>query len=525
MKSLVRALLLVLLMALLPSAAFAHASLIGSDPADGALVMRAPATVTLSFNEPVAPLTIRMIDASGAATAITDIRRDGARLVLTPPSISGDGARVISWRVMSADGHPVGGSLTFWIGQRGDAAPQTVRSEDKVLRGAIWLARIIVYLGLFVGVGGAFFTAWIGPSDAVAMRRTGVVVSVAALIALALSVGLQGLDALGLPLPSLISNGDAWVIGARGSFGHAVGFAAAALLLAMLSSRFSPPLRRAMALLALIGAGLALAATGHAASAQPRYLTMPAVFLHGVSLAFWIGALLPLALAMREPREIAVGMLMRFSRAIPFAVAVLLASGLLLATIQLERLDALWTTDYGRVLAIKLALVAALLLLALWNRLWLTPRIGNGGHARRLMRRSIVAELVLVVAILGVVGLWRFTPPPRALVVANDDFFTHVHAERAMADVTLSPGHAGPITITIQLRTPDERLLNAKGVSVMLSNPEAGIEPATAEAKPAGEGQWRVAMAAPVPGRWTLRLDILISDFDSLSVEAPVLIK
>jgi copper transport protein len=177
------------------------------------------------------------------------------------------------------------------------------------------------------------------------------------------------------------------------------------------------------------------------------------------------------------------------------------------------------------VLAIKLALVVALLLLALWNRLWLTPRIDNNGRARRRMRRSIFAELALVVVILGVVGLWRFTPPPRALVVANDDFFTHVHAERAMADVTLSPGHAGPIRIAVQLRTPDERLLNAKGLSVTLSNPGAGIEPATAEAQPAGEGQWRVAMAAPVPGRWTLRLDILISDFDSLSVEAPVLIK
>ncbi len=524
MRSLARALLLVLLMALIPSAAFAHASLIGSDPADGALVMRAPTAVTLTFNEPVSPLTIRIVDASGTATAITDIRRDGAQLVLTPPAIPGEGARVVSWRVMSADGHPVGGSLTFWIGQRGDAAPQTVRSEDKVLRGAIWLARIIVYLGLFVGAGGAFFAAWIGPSDAVAMRRSGLAVSMAALLALALSVGLQGLDALGLPL-STLSNGDAWVIGARGSFGHAVGFAAAALLLGMLSFRVSSPLRRAVALLALIGTGLALAATGHAASAQPRYLTMPAVFLHGVSLAFWIGALLPLALVMRGTRDIAAATLMRFSRAIPFAVAALLASGLLLATIQLERLDALWTTDYGRVLAIKLALVAALLLLALWNRLRLTPRIGNGGRARRLMRRSIFAELVLVVAILGVVGLWRFTPPPRALVVANDDFFTHVHAERAMADVTLSPGHAGPIRIAVQLRTPDERLLNAKGLSVTLSNPEAGIEPATAEAKPAGEGQWRVAMAAPVPGRWTLRLDILISDFDSLSVEAPVLIK
>ena len=37
--------MLMLLTALIPSAAFAHASLIGSDPADGALVMRAPATV------------------------------------------------------------------------------------------------------------------------------------------------------------------------------------------------------------------------------------------------------------------------------------------------------------------------------------------------------------------------------------------------------------------------------------------------------------------------------------------------
>lgn len=516
--------MLMLLTALIPSAAFAHASLIGSDPADGALVMRAPATVTLTFNEPVAPLTIRIVDAKGAPTTVTDIRRDGTRLILTPPSISGDGARIVSWRVMSADGHPVGGSLTFWIGQRGDVAALTVRSDDTVLRGAIWLARLIVYLGLFVGAGGAFFAAWIGPHDAIVLRRTCVAVGAAALVALALSVGLQGLDALGLSLPSL-SNGDAWAIGAGGSFGHAAAFAAAALLLAMLSFRLSLPPRRAMAAFALIGTGLALAATGHAASAQPTYLTKPAVFLHGVSLAFWIGALLPLAFAMRGSREAAVYVLTRFSRAIPFAVAMLLASGLMLATIQLERLDALWTTAYGRVLTIKLALVTALLLLALWNRLWLTPRIGKDERARRLMRGSIAAELMLAVAILGVVGLWRFTPPPRALVVANDEFFTHVHAERAMADVTLSPGHAGSFRITIQLRTPDERLLDAKGLSVTLSNPEAGIEPATAEARLAGEGRWRVVMAAPVPGRWTLRLDILISDFDSLSVEAPVLIK
>src|SRR6185312_7335356 len=55
--------------------------------------------------------------------------------------------------------------------------------------------------------------------------------------------------------------------------------------------------------------------------------------------------------------------------------------------------------------------------------------------SRRLMRRTIIAELVLVVGILGVVGLWRFTPPPRALLAAQP-LFTHVHTERLMADIT-----------------------------------------------------------------------------------------
>jgi copper transport protein len=140
------------------------------------------------------------------------------------------------------------------------------------------------------------------------------------------------------------------------------------------------------------------------------------------------------------------------------------------------------------------------------------------------MRRSIAAELVLVIVILGIVGLWRFTPPPRALA-GNDDFFTHLHAEKAMANVTVSPGHAGPVAITIQLETPDERPLAATAVLVTLSKPDIGIEPAAAQAQRIDEGQWRVMMAAPVAGRWTLKLGILISDFDTISVEAPILIK
>ncbi len=244
----------------------------------------------------------------------------------------------------------------FWVGQRGADTPQAVRSDDMLLRGAIWLARLAVYLGLFVGAGGAFFVAWMRASSAPAMRIIGNIVEPVALGALALSVGLQGLDALALP-PSSLSDADVWTVGAHGSFGLSVAIAAAALLLALLSHRARETRARMMSFGALIGVGLALAITGHAATASPRCLTAPAVFVHGIALAFWIGSLVPLALAMRGPRQTVIDVLTRFSRVIPLAVAALLASGLLLAIVQLERLDALWSTSYGRVLAFKLVLV------------------------------------------------------------------------------------------------------------------------------------------------------------------------
>ena len=51
---------------------------------------------------------------------------------------------------------------------------------------------------------------------------------------------------------------------------------------------------RALSLLALVGVGIALALSGHASNAEPRWISRPAVFTHGVCMAFWVGALLPL---------------------------------------------------------------------------------------------------------------------------------------------------------------------------------------------------------------------------------------
>ncbi|WFU20834.1 hypothetical protein QA649_22175 [Bradyrhizobium sp. CB1717] len=114
---------------------------------------------------------------------------------------------------------------------------------------------------------------------------------------------------------------------------------------------------------------------------------------------------------------------------------------------------------------------------------------------------------------------------PLAAATDDDSFFTHLHTEKAMANVTVSPGRAGPVEIAIQLETVDETPLTAKAVSVTLVDTQTGRKLAPVTASRDGEDGWRVKVAQLTPGRWMLGLGISISEADHVSVEAPILIK
>jgi copper transport protein len=506
------------------TAAFAHATLLSSNPTDGALLPDAPRTLTLTFNEMVQPLVLRVVNPSSEAESISRYDRFGNSLVLVPPHALGEGTHVLSWRVISADGHPVGGSVVFSVGRPSTNVPVAANETEIDVRAAIWVGRVVIYVGLFIGVGGVFFLHWLRSGGApTAGTRVLVAVLLVALPVLPLAVGLQGLDSLAAPLTALVQP-RLWIIGAQSTFGVTTLLALAAVASALASLGVSASWARTLSLLALICAGLALAASGHASTARPRLLTAPTVFLHAVGVAFWIGALIPLMTILHGGAPAVTATLLRFSRAIPFVLVAIVLCGATLAIIQLDaRIEALWTTSYGQVLSLKLLLLVPLFGLAAYNRYKLTPSIAQGAAgAQRSMRRSIAVELFLACMILAVVALWRFTPPARALV-EGESFFTHLHTEKAMANVTIAPARAGPVDITIELETTDERPLDAMEVSVSLSNPQAGIEPITRPAVRTEEAQWRVsAVPVPVPGRWTLVLDILISDFDKVRIDAPV---
>ncbi len=522
--------LVVVVLALAASAgeALAHAALLRAEPADGAVVADPPTRFSLTFNEPVAPLVLKLARPDGSTLTLDRLSQDGPTVAVEAPGDLASGTHVLSWRVVSEDGHPVAGAVVFSVRTPSTVAtPITVPPYQDPVRGTIWVVKLALLVSLFFGVGGAFFRAWISPGPRYGVRFVSRIV-VLGLIAAPLSVGLQGIDALdgtlsGVAMPAT------WAAGLNTSYGRTVIVSALALLLALATLRQpAPRYSRALSLLALTGVGVALAASGHAGAAHPQWLTRSAVFLHTVSIAFWIGALVPLAMQLSARAPESAATLQRFSRIIPIVLVLLAASGITLAVIQLERPSALWTTDYGDVLLIKGGLLLALLGLAAANRWrWTAPVGRDTPHAARHLARAILVETVLVVAVLGVVSLWRFTPPPRALAsAAQAPAYVHIHTPAAMADVTVLPGRTGPVTITVVTIAGDFTPLEAKEVTLALANPAAGIEPIRRPAQKRDDGTWVVeGLVLPTPGRWSVRADILISDFELVTLEDTIEIR
>lgn len=512
-------LLAFLLWLALPAVAFAHAALISAEPADNAILTESPARFALTFNEPVSPLKLTLVRPDGTPVWLSDFHVDGGTVSIEVPGRLGQGTHVLGWRVVSADGHPVAGSLLFSVGAP-SAAPAASEPIDWPLDIAIWAGKVALYAGLFLGIGGAFALAWLARGRD-GLRATALFL-VAGLAAAPLSLGLQGLDALGAPL-ARFADPAVWQAAQSTSFAWTVLAAIAALGLGLLSLVL--PGRRLLSLTALAGTGIALAVSGHASAAEPQWLTRPLVFLHGAAIAFWAGALLSLGLALKRWKADAPAFLARFSRTILPVVAVLVLSGTVLAIVQVQEPGALLSTAYGRLLTAKLALLVVLFGLAALNRWRLTAPAEAGERcASARLARSIAIEIALVVAIFGIAAGWRFTPPPRALAIAAaEPAAMHIHTEKAMADVSVIPGHAGPVSASITIMTGDFGPLDAKAVTLVLSKPDSGIEPLKREATKPGDGTWRVdGLVIPVAGRWSARLDILVSDFDMVQIEAPI---
>ncbi|RLV01355.1 hypothetical protein CTZ27_12710 [Streptomyces griseocarneus] len=402
-------LLAVLLCALGPGAATAsaHAALTATDPADGSVVKAAPQRVTLTFSEGVllSADSVRVLDPHGGRVdegkpAHADGKSATAAVGLR--SGLGDGTYTVAWQAVSADSHPVAGAFTFSIGAPSKTTAKVAPTRiDPTVDALYATGRYAAYAGFVLLVGGCLFAGVCRTSRSVQRIAVGgwiaLFVSTAALILLrgAYTTG-KGLGSV-LEL-SLISDVLATKPGAA-LLSRLLLLSAAAVFLAVLFGSYTredgPSARErqdgrtarerrdvAFGLAvggALVAAGLAAtwAMAEHASAGLQSWLAMPVDVVHLLGVAAWLGGLAALLATLWNGEAIPRAAVLRFSRIAFVSVCVLVATGLYQSWRQVGSWGALTGTEYGRLLLIKVGLVAVLVGIAAVSRRW-TTRLTDG---------------------------------------------------------------------------------------------------------------------------------------------------
>lgn len=343
----------------------------------------------------------------------------------------------------------------------------------------------------------------------------------------------------GAPLAEVGTNGDAWKVAAGTHFGQVMG---ARLLLAialgLLMSK--PGLRFAQLAAAAVLVAL-LAFVGHAGAtpgAAGAY-HLAADIVHVVAAAAWLGALPGFVLLLAQAKaekdfawlDVAGLATARFSRLGLLCVAALLASGAVNSWYLLTSPGDLVSTDYGRVLSLKIALFAAMVAIAALNKYRLTPRLA-APEAIRAMRRNSLAEIGLGLGVLLLAGaLGSMEPAADAhhhdiTAAPPDAAYAHIHDPVVSADVILVPGRPGRVKATIRLTREDHSGFPARELALALDPPAPGPANMPRPALRMPDGGWQIEeIEVPQPGVWTARVIVTPAKGPAILLDGPIVIE
>ncbi len=284
--------------------AAAHAAVVASSPSQGQHLARIPHTVTINFDQPVQPDDggLVVLNSSGQRVQVASAHPSPATLSATLPASLGSGAYVSDYTVTSVDGHVVSGGIVFLVGHvKAGAIGALARPRTSLTNWVDDFGQFLMYLGVLVGSGLAFFLAFImrGGDERRRLRRWTYAAAALALVGMAVTGGAQSALTGGG-----VSSVTHWSIDTQ-SFGGRFGEQCAAQLVGLAACLASLHLRAAMsrqfaAFYGLLVAAGAFVLFGHALVSPERWLSIPADIVHVVFVAMWAGGLVGLVTVLRS---------------------------------------------------------------------------------------------------------------------------------------------------------------------------------------------------------------------------------
>ncbi len=510
--------------------ASAHAELISTSPVAGAVLDTAPQQIELVFSERVQISlgAIDLFDGTGKKIPLDDAGYapgDERQVVVGLPPL-GDGSYVVSWKVVSDDSHPISSAFTFQIGQTatleegvvggvtaGTRANDAARNVLDVLR-VVLIAGTVLLGGLLV-VQAAGIVEW-----TTAHRRVAALGALAGGLAALLMIPVEIAYVDDRSIGSALTDVAAWRELLRTRIGTAWGLRAAALYVGGFALVATHREHRrgwwraaVVALLAVLGVSYAYG--GHGAAGRWLLVGIGATVVHVAAATTWIGGLVGLAIGARRLSEEGAK---RWALLAAGAAALVVASGIVQGFRQLPTTDALWHSDYGKLLIVKVVLVAVVLGFAALGR----RAIAGGGWTG--LRRTIVPELLTAVGVIAITGS-LMGANPNVAPASGGIFSQTLTSESYIASIAVDPARPGPSQLHLYLSSPGGALERPDSVTVTIADPAKGVAPLAVTMVGAGASHYQSSgLNIPYPATWTLRITALYNTFDEVTftTEVPV---
>jgi mono/diheme cytochrome c family protein len=241
-------------------------------------------------------------------------------------------------------------------------------------------------------------------------------------------------------------------------------------------------------------------------------------WMHLIAASVWVGGLITLviglvlirSLSLEQRRSVYAEAIPRFSTLAIIATIMLVITGVYAAWLQVGNLDALWHTTYGKTLIVKLVTIVPLLLLGAINLLVVGPGMRRSVTFVRHFGRVVIAEALLGVAILGIVGVLIGLPTARQVVTFSSGHPAFSYDQAGIrAALQIYPGTVGTNRYTADVQPSNGPLPNDAQVFLQISaqGQLEGTQQVTLQREPGSQVRYSLqGTELSVVGKWSLDL-------------------
>lgn len=500
----------------------AHGYIVRSTPADRSVLTRAPNQVQIWFSEGIEPefSRIEVFNQAGEQVDLGDggvDPRNSAKLVVSLPANLPDGAYLVKMRpVFVSDGHAVGDTLVFWIGEQVGSVDSGGSSDQAVFGEVIWrlflTLGLTVYLGTMVAYLLILRPAWQNPAHPLGklppriMQRLRLLLWASLIIAnianlaalLQMSANLFETDL------ATVFRDELWNIVLAGTnfgdvWGIRMGLLAAMLVIQVVAAQQAQNRPGSTHVLWILNTVIAVLSLGtlsfisHAVGSE--FWAIPALlvtYIHLISVSVWVGSLVAIALILRpallalSPTERSTAfltMVRRFSAIAVVAVSLIITTGIFNSLINLSQPQDLSQTTYGITLIAKILLIMPLLGLALMHHLaihptafgWLRQMLPSNGRFSALPSTFRI-EAVFALVVLFAAAWLPATPPPEPTTARSD---LTVDSQSTLTDgygisLSVNPGAVGANAYDVNI-SQNGQPIDVETMQIQFALPAMGL--------------------------------------------------